>query len=74
MTTLNSINNDDNWDLMLVHYDKELNKVKDLKIIESQYISAKNVIPRKPLGPNARRAGWQGCYLEFHSEVITEII
>ena len=47
---------------------------KDLKIIESQYISAKNVIPRKPLGPNARRAGWQGCYLEFHSEVITKII
>ena len=59
---------------MLVHYDKELNKVKGLKIIESQYIIAKNVIPMKPLGPNARRAGWQGCYLEFHSEVITEII
>ena len=74
MTTLNSINKDDNWDLMLVHYDKEFNKVKELKIIESQYISAKNVIPRKPLGPNARRAGWQGCYLEFHSEVITEVI
>jgi type II restriction enzyme len=74
MTTLKSINKDDDWDLMLVHYNKELNKVEDLKIIESQFISAKNVIPRKPLGPNARRAGWQGCYLEFPSEVITEII
>ena len=42
--------------------------------IKSQNINADNVIPRKPLGPNARRAGWQGCYLEFNSEVITEII
>jgi type II restriction enzyme len=74
MTTLNSININQQWDLMLVHYDKELNKVEGLIIIESKYISAKNVIPRKPLGPNARRAGWQGCYLEFHSEVITKII
>ena len=74
ITTLNSININQQWDLMLVHYDKELNKIVGLKIIESQYISAKNVIPRKPLGPNARRAGWQGCYLEFHSEVITKIL
>ena len=73
-TTLNSINDNENWDLMLIHYDKELNKIKSLKIIKSQNINADNVIPRKPLGPNARRAGWQGCYLEFNSEVITEII
>ena len=40
----------------------------------SASIRAENVIPRKPPGPNARRAGWQGCYLEFDAEVIAEII
>ena len=42
-TTLNSINDNENWDLMLIHYDKELNKIKSLKIIKSQNINADNV-------------------------------
>ena len=59
---------------MLVQYDKDKHKVVDIKVIEAKNIKAENVIPRKPLGPNARRAGWQGCYLEFDAEVIAEII
>ncbi|MDC3231042.1 hypothetical protein OAU17_01955 [Acidimicrobiia bacterium] len=73
-TTLNSIESNVNWDLMLVHYDKEFNIVKNIKIIRSQYIGSDNIVPRKPLGPNARRAGWQGCYLEFDVGVVTEVI
>ena len=34
--------------------------------IDSQFINPECVIPRKPLGINARRAGWQGCYLKFN--------
>ena len=73
-TTLNSINSEIDWDLMLIQYDKELNKVVNIKVIIAENIKARNVIPRKPLGPNARRAGWQGCYLEFDSEVVKELI
>ena len=73
-TTLNSINSEIDWDLMLIQYDKELNKVVNIKVIIAENIKARNVIPRKPLGPNARRAGWQGCYLEFDAEVVKELI
>ena len=59
---------------MLIQYDKELNKVVNIKVIIAENIKARNVIPRKPLGPNARRAGWQGCYLEFDAEVVKELI
>ena len=59
---------------MLVQYDKNHHTVLDIKLIAAKNIKAENVIPRKPLGPNARRAGWQGCYLEFDSEGITEIV
>jgi len=69
-TTLNSINSEVEWDLMLVQYDKEHHMVLNIKVVEAMNIKAENVVPRKPLGPNARRAGWQGCYLEFDSEVI----
>ena len=74
MTTLNSINSELDWDLMLIQYDKELNYVVNVKVIIAENIKARNVIPRKPLGPNARRAGWQGCYLEFDAEVVKELI
>jgi type II restriction enzyme len=73
-TTLNSIKSEVEWDLMLVQYDKDLNTVLDIKVIEAKNIKSENVIPRKPLGPNARRAGWQGCYLEFDAEVMHLII
>ena len=73
-TTLNSINSQDDWDLMLVHYNKEKNIVEGIKMIKASDITADNVLPRKPLGPNARRAGWQGCYLIFDGAVVQKLL
>jgi len=73
-TTLNSVNSNLNWDLMLVHYNKDENFVVEIKLVKSKNISYKNVIPRKPLGQNARRAGWQGCYLVFSEVVVEELL
>ena len=35
------------------------------KYIKSDDITCDNIIPRKPLSNNAKRAGWQGCNLHF---------
>ena len=72
-TTLNSIKSLESWDLMLVYYEKENLTVEEVSIIYSDDITELCVIPRKPLGPNARRAGWQGCYLEFDWETVHRI-
>jgi hypothetical protein len=48
--------------------------VKKISLISRENISEDNVIPRKPLGPTARRAGWQGCYLNFGPKSVTEIL
>lgn len=73
-TTLNSVNSNLNWDLMLVYYNKDENFVEEIKLVKSKDISYKNVIPRKPLGQNARRAGWQGCYLVFSADVVEDLL
>jgi len=72
-TTLNSIKNNQDWDLMLVHYSKEKLVIEEIHIIKSKNIDESCVIPRKPLGPNARRAGWQGCYLDFKWNKVEKI-
>ena len=72
-TTLNSIRNKQDWDLMLVHYSKDMLTIEEVHIIESKEIDEDCVIPRKPLGPNARRAGWQGCYLDFNWDKVEKI-
>lgn len=43
-------------------------------MIKASVITADNVLPRKPLGPNARRAGWQGCYLIFDGAVVQKLL
>jgi len=32
-----------------------------------------SVLPRKPLASTARRAGWQGCYLTFNWESVSDV-
>ena len=64
-TTLKSINRKEEWDLFLISYNKNELKVIQILQIKNKFINSECVIPRNPLGPNARRAGWQGCYLEF---------
>lgn len=72
-TTLKSINMSENWDLFLISYDKINFRVNQILKIDSDYINTKCVFPRKPLGPNARRAGWRGCYLDFNWNDVTEV-
>ena len=63
-TTLNSIIKSD-WDLILISYCKNENIIKQILRIDSSDINENSVTPRKPLSSKARRAGWQGCYLNF---------
>ena len=41
--------------------------ILDIIHVESKDITKNNIIPRKPLTKNARRAGWQGCNLYFET-------
>ena len=66
-TTLNSIISDD-WDLILVSYCEKETSINQVIRIKYDQISEQCVIPRTPLKETARRAGWQGCYLEFNWE------
>lgn len=70
-TTLNSVKNSKNPSLMLLFYDEKNMMVVDFQIIHHSFITEKNIIPRKPLSPTARRAGWQGCLIDI--EEIPEI-
>ena len=58
------------WNLILVRYSEENQEIEKTLLIERKNISEKNVIPRKPLGPSARRAGWQGCNFQFDDSVV----
>ena len=63
-TTLRSIN--ENIDYIIILYDENRDYlILNIIHVKSINITEKNIIPRKPLGPNAKRAGWQGCYLHF---------
>lgn len=61
-TTLKSV--EEKIDYIIILYDKKY-KILDILHINSDNINCNNIIPRKKLGPNARRAGWKGCYLNF---------
>ena len=61
-TTLSNIGK---WGIIALQYCPKTNKVLEHRTISRDKIDASCVIPRKPLGPNARRAGWQGCYIKI---------
>ena len=69
-TTLNSIQKEKGWDLLLVAYERDKTLVTQVLKIYSKYIIPKCVLPRKKLAQSARRAGWQGCYLEFNWDCV----
>lgn len=64
-TTLKSVRNAKNPSIMLLFYNEKTMKVVDLQIIHHSYITEKNIIPRKPLSAEAKRAGWQGCMIDI---------
>ncbi len=53
------------WGLICVEYCPDSNKVLNHKVISKEKITEDCIVPRKPLGPSARRAGWQGCYINI---------
>jgi hypothetical protein len=64
-TFVRAIESHDNPNLLLLNYDPARTRVVDFQAIPRQALSRLSVIPRKPLGPNARRAGWQGCNIDL---------
>lgn len=64
-TFVDSLSSHDNPNLLLLNYNLSLLQVTGLHAIPRYALSRLNVIPRKPLGPTARRAGWQGCSLDL---------
>ncbi|UQV17572.1 hypothetical protein MU852_12005 [Brevundimonas albigilva] len=50
-----------NPSLLVMAYDRGRTRVTDLIVVPRHFFTNAIIEPRKPLGPNARRAGWQGC-------------
>jgi len=69
-TTVASLEKEKKWNLILVEYDKDSEEVKRVGTVLKENITKDNVIPRKPLSENARRAGWQGCNFKFNKNVV----
>lgn len=50
-----------NPNLLVMGYDGAAGRVTDLIVVPKHFFTPAIIEPRKPLGPHARRAGWQGC-------------
>ena len=61
-------------DYIIILYEKITYNILDIIHVQSKDITKDNVIPRKPLTKNARRAGWKGCHLYFTNIGFLELI
>ena len=52
-----------NPNLLLMNYDADRLSVTDLYVVPKHFFTPEIISPRRPLGPNARRAGWQGSHI-----------
>jgi type II restriction enzyme len=68
--TLASLVAENKWHLILIEYDRMCDEIRKIGLIFKGDISKTNIHARRPLGPKARRAGWQGCYLVFKANVV----
>lgn len=50
---------------LFVEFDTRFNTVVFVDAVPGNLISEERVVPRKRLGPTARRAGWQGCIIRI---------
>tara|TARA_Y100001973_G_scaffold16679_1_gene24252 strand:- start:1688 stop:2179 length:492 start_codon:yes stop_codon:yes gene_type:complete len=74
-TTLNSLTEVIlGWSMIMVSYSREKNMVEGVHYVPGSKIKEKNIVPRKPLSPKARRAGWQGCNIIFEKGDIKNIL
>ena len=65
LTTLNNIS--ENIDYLIILYEKHTYIIKSILYIKSENINSSCIVPRKPLSPHAKRAGWQGCTIIFNN-------
>jgi type II restriction enzyme len=56
---------DNNPNLLLMNYDRMRMSVTDLFVVPKHFFTPEIIEARKPLGPNARRAGWQGSRIRL---------
>ena len=61
VTMIQRITGDGNPNFLLLRYDKIELKVIELEVIPKHLFYPSMIERRKPLGPAARRAGWEGC-------------
>jgi len=52
---------------LLMRYDTESARVQDLLLVPGFAVPPSAIVPRKPLGPAARRAGWVGCSIALNA-------
>jgi type II restriction enzyme len=62
-TTLASIEAEQHPSLILLRYSRTNMIVVDVRFIHRACITKSCLVARNPLGPNARRAGWQGSLI-----------
>lgn len=60
-TMLKTIKEDRTPNLLALHYEAELWRVRNLILVPRFAFTTSVLEKRKPLGPRARRAGWIGC-------------
>lgn len=64
-TFVQRITSDNNPDFFILNYDSKDMKVENLWIVPKYFFVPDVVEKRKPLSPNAKRAGWVGCNILF---------
>ena len=54
-----------NPSLFVMGYDRAAHRVSELIVVPRHFFTEAIIRPRPPLGPDARRAGWQGCTIRL---------
>ena len=68
-TTVNNIC--ENIDYFIILYGKDSYEIYNILYSKKENMNTECIVPRKPLAPTAKRAGWQGCIIIFnHFEVL----
>ena len=64
-TMLARLSSRTNPSLLLLSYNLRELRVRNLIVVPKHFFTAEIIEKRKPLGPNARRAGWTGCNILY---------
>lgn len=65
-TKIDRLNSNTSPNLLLLHYDLSRREIRNLQVVPKFFFVPSIVERRKPLGPNARRAGWVGSNILLH--------